>query len=167
MPDPKWLPALLLFTDFYGDWVKYMEAAYMVFRRDFIESQPMFHRQHWVRCRRDPICEGKEAGFWHCISTGPDELNRIPEIRRIECIRWIRAIIENVEDASVVFWVRHNGNEPRWHLCFNEEHLVVLGERKGRNGLTYFQLITAFDTLLEHQKRKRRREREEWQRLNG
>jgi hypothetical protein len=32
--------------------------------------------------------------------------------------------------------------------------MVVFGERPRPDGHRYFQLITAFDTLLEHQKRK-------------
>ncbi len=167
MPDPDWLPPLLRMPDYGGVWSRYVEAVYAVFRRDFIESQPKF-QGCWVRVRRDPLEQGKEAGFWHCTSGGEDEAQRKPELRRMERIEWVRAIIEHSGDPTVGCWVRMHGSEARRHLWFREEFLVVLGERKRlRGGRRYFQLITAFDTPQEHQKRKRRRQRDEWRSRNG
>ena len=73
---PDWLPPLLRLNDHGGDAKAYLEALYAVFRRDFVESQPRFQGK-WVRCRRDPLDEGKEAGFWHCISEGKTEAKRM------------------------------------------------------------------------------------------
>lgn len=167
MPDPAWLPALVCLDHYDGDWRRYVEAVYAVFHRDFIETQPKF-QGCWVRVRRDPLEQGKEAGFWHCTSGGPNEATRVPEIRRMERIGWVRAVIEHSTEPSLDHWVRQQGSEARWHLWFSEEFMVVLGERRRvRDGRRYFQLVTAFDTPLEHQKRKRRSERDHWRSVNG
>ena len=126
---PAWLPALILLSDHGGDWRRYVDAAYAIFHRDFIASQPAF-QGGWVRCRRDPIVDGKEAGFWHCVSEGRDEVARTPDLRRCERVAWVRATIENSSDSSIDVWVRDDGRRGRRvHIWFNEEYLVVLAER--------------------------------------
>ena len=59
-----WLPPLVLLSSCDGDWDKYVNTVFAAFYRDFIQSQPKF-RGKLIRCRRDPISDGKEAGFWH------------------------------------------------------------------------------------------------------
>lgn len=154
---PAWLPALILLSDHGGDWQQYIDAVYAVFHRDFIASQPRF-RGGWVRCRRDPIVDGKEAGFWHCTSEGTDEVSRTPDMRRCERVGWARATIENSVDSSIDLWVRDDGRRGRRvHIWFNEEYLVVLGVRKAGSR---YQLVTAFCTEREHTIRKKRQERD-------
>ena len=99
--------------------------------------------------------DGKEAGFWHCVSSGPDEQNRTPDIRRCERISWIRAIIENYKDALIRTWKRKKKSDLRVYIWFNENYLVVLGERR-----KHVQLITAFCTNRSHTIRKLKREYE-------
>ncbi len=154
---PEWLPALILLSDHSGEWQRYIDAVYAVFHRDLIASQPRF-RGRWVHCRRDPIIDGKEAGFWHCTSEGKDEVSRTPDLRRCERVAWIRATIENSNDATIDIWVRDDGRRGRRvHIWYNEEYLVVLGERKARSR---YQLVTAFCTDRAHTIRKKRRERD-------
>ena len=144
MSAPDWLPELIKFSDYAGDWKRYIEAVFAIFYRDFIESQPKF-KNLWVRCRRDPMFDGKEAGFWHCISDGPDENNRIPDLRRCERIGWIRTIIENCCKINVRIWRLRKNSDNRVYLWLNQEYLVVLGDR-----VRYVQLITAFCTDKKH-----------------
>ena len=145
---PTWLPELILLSDHKNEWQRYIDAVFAVFYRDFIESQPQLDNR-WVRCRRDPIYDGKEAGFWHCISGGPDENNRNPELRRCERIGWIRAVIENYKDVLIRTWKTKKKSDLRVYIWFNENYLVVLGERR-----RYVQLITAFCTDRRHTIRK-------------
>jgi hypothetical protein len=152
--DNDWLPSLIQLEDYDGNWHKYIDAVFAIFYRDFIETVPKFAGKY-VRCRRDPIVDGKEAGFWHCVSEGPDEDQRTPDLRRCEKIGWVRKVIEHANDADVDVWVQRKGREPRVHIWFQETYLVVLGDR-GR----YYQLITAFCTDREHTKQKKRRERD-------
>jgi hypothetical protein len=149
--------------DYRGDWTLFCNATYAIFRRDFIQSRPRF-RGLLVSCRRDPIEDGKEAGYWHCTSEGVDEQSRTPAIRRCERIAWVRAILENEIRDDVDVWQNSRRGERRTLLWFREEYLIVLGLRAGRlGGDGYFQLLTAYDTPEEHRRRKLRLERDAYQ----
>lgn len=157
---PDWLPPLVRLSDYGGDWNRYIDEVFAVFYADFIQSQPQF-TGCWVRCRRDPLHEGKEAGFWHCVQEGADEEQRTPDLRRCERVGWIRAIIEHAGETLVDHWTNRRGSDTRHLLWFREEYLVVMGERvRRRDGFRYFQLITAYVTEEEHRKRNLRRERD-------
>ena len=157
-----WLPPLILMRDHASSWAVYVEAVYQFFRQDFYAS-PLLFRGTRVSCRRDPICQNKEAGFWHCTSEGRDEANRTPDLRRCERITWLRAIIEHAgSDDRIDVWHNTLRGEVRYYLWFDEEYLIVLADRR-----KYFQLITAFTTEPEHTRRKLRREQNESQREAG
>lgn len=159
---PDWLPPIVKLEDFDGNWDRYINKVFSFFYRDFIESQPMFLGK-WVRCRRDLIYDGKEAGFWHCTSEGPNELYRIPNIRRCERIGWIKAVIEHCNDPIVDLWPKKQRGEIRQLLWFNEEFMIVLAERqRKRDGFMYMQLITAYCTEQEHRREKLRQERDKY-----
>ena len=159
--DPSWLPPLILLNDYGGDWSKYVEAIYERFNEDLLTNQPKYDGK-WVRCRRDPIYDGKYAGFWHCVSEGNDEANRIPDLRRCERIGWVRAVIMNAASAHEIDeWKNVRQREIRNLLWFREEYLVVLAERTRKNdGFRYVQLITAYHTPEESRKRKLRAKRD-------
>jgi len=157
-----WLPELLLFNeDANGIWNDYVDLVYTVFRDSFITSQPKFMNK-WVRCRRDPLTQGREAGFWHCISEGKDEINRTPDIRRCERIKWVRAILDHIEDDRIDVWVIKDHSDLRHAIWFDECYLIILAER-GRlvdGSSRYYQLITAYCTEQEHRKQKLRIQRD-------
>jgi len=112
-----------------------------------------------VRCRTDPMFDGKQAGFWHCVSDGPDEQNRIPDMRRCEAIGWIRTVIDNAGKCDL--WPNYRRGDKRWCIWVDEEFIVILGERKRRrDGFKYMQLITSYFTEEEQRKRKLRKERD-------
>lgn len=157
---PPWLPALHPLSEAGGDWAAYLESVHAVFQRDFVASQPRFQGK-WVRYRRDPIYDGKEAGFWHCISEGASEEERIPDLRRCERMAWIRAVIENGTESDVDVWENERHGNRGTLLWFREEYLIVLGNRiRSRDGFEYYQLVTAYCTPEEHRKRKLRVERD-------
>lgn len=150
--DIEWLPPLVLLQDFGGDWNRYVEAIYACFRADFVEDRPLFRGAPvWVR--REPSHRGKESGFWHVTSSGPVEEEREPDLRRCECIRWPRPVIEHETDRRVKVWSeRHQGRE-RLHLWLDDrDYLVVVEVRPG-----HAMLVTAFTTLEEHQRKKHAR----------
>jgi hypothetical protein len=149
---PPWLPALIRLEDFSGDWKRYVNEVFSVFHADFIKSQPVMQGKR-VMIRRDPMFDGKEAGFWHCISEGREEEERTPDLRRCERIGWIRAIIEHSDGQEVRVWRKRKKGEKRLYLWFSESYLVILGVRN-----RYFQLVTAFLTDAEHTRRKLRAE---------
>lgn len=153
---PDWLPALIVMADHGHSWDKYINAVYAVFHRDFVQTQPQFCGG-WVRCRRDPLFDGKEAGFWHCVQEGADDEQRTPDLRRCERIGWIRATIEHSDQTVIDLWQTDKRGDLRQYLWFDEQYLVVLGSRGQRK----WQLITAFCTDRSHTIRKLRRERDE------
>ena len=157
MCDPGWLPHRIRLQEFDGDWGRFVEFVFGEFHAGFIQNQPKF-RGCWVRCRRDPMEDGKEAGFWHCIRGGKEDAT--VQTRRMERIRWVRAVIEHADEPEVEVWTARRGSDLNWCLWFREEYLVVLGERTRRDGFRYWQLITAYDTPEEHRKRKLRHERD-------
>jgi len=157
---PAWLPPLLLLSDHDGDWEQYVTAAYAQFHRDFIATTPR-HDGLAVVCRRDPICDGKHAGFWHCTSEGRDEQSRTPDLRRLERTGWTRAIVEHSADLRVSTWFNQHKADRRKVLWYAEEFVVIIAARPwGSRTPKYRQLITAYCTFEEHRKRKFRAERD-------
>jgi hypothetical protein len=156
--DPPWMPELISLESCGGKWDEWILVVYERFRQDMLSSPPPTFRGIRVGCRRDPICQGKEAGFWHCVSEGKTEAERIPDLRRCERIGWVKAILVNADDPLVEVWENERDGERRILLWFREEFLVVLSQRKAG----YAQLITAYLVEHEHSKRKLRQERDAW-----
>lgn len=158
-----WLPPLVLMADFGNSWQPFIDSVYAVFCADFVTSQPRLNGL-WVRHRRDPIYDGKEAGFWHCVSEGKTEDERLPDLRRCERIRWLRALIEHSTDERVDIWENERSGDRRVLIWFNEEYLVVLGYReRQRDGFHYYMLLTAYTTPETSRREKLRKERKAYQ----
>jgi hypothetical protein len=153
---PAWLPDLVLLKDSGGDWDHYLTAVYEVFQRDFGRSRPSFEGRT-LALKRHPMTRGKEATFWHLVSSGPLEEDRLPDFRRLERIAWPRAIIEHVSDAAVLSWENQRRGESRVCLWLESaDYLVVLAKRTD-----YTLLWTAYPTEREHTRRKLRRQYQE------
>jgi hypothetical protein len=154
-----WLPDLVLFENYGGSWDHYLDALYAFFKIDFIDSQPLFQGLR-LGLKRHPLSNGKEATFWHLISEGKDEAERLVDLRRCERIRWPRPTIEHANEPAIKIWETERRGEKRICLWLeSEEYLVVLAQRKG-----YVLPWTAFLVTLPHEKRKRQKEYEEYQR---
>lgn len=124
-----WLPALITLEDSCGDWNRYLDSIYGQFCSDFIENPFIFQGKR-VSLKRHPLSEGKEATFWHFISEGANEADRIPHIRRCERIAWPRAIMENCDDDCVKMWSQEVNNDQRIHMwCEAAEYLLVVADR--------------------------------------
>jgi len=148
-----WLPTLVLLETFYGNWELYLEAIYTFFKQDFIEDKPFF-RGVRLALKRRPVIQGKEATFWHLISEGIEEENRIPDIRRCERIRWPRPVIENCHDTAIKIWENERKGETRICLWLEQqEYLVIIARRNG-----HFLLWTAYLIIRPYQKRKLQKE---------
>lgn len=153
-----WLPELVLFENYGGDWDRYLDALYAFFKTDFIDSQPIFQGLR-LGLKRHPLSRGKEATFWHLISEGNNEDDRLIDLRRCERIRWPRPTIEHADEPTIKVWENERGGEKRICLWLeSEEYLVVLAMRNG-----YVLPWTAFLVTHPHQKRKRQKEYEEYQ----
>ena len=148
-----WLPPLVLLETYSGDWDVYIEALYGFFKKDFVDSKPLF-RGKLLALKRHPVIQSKEATFWHLLSEGKIEENRLPDLRRCERIRWPRPIIEHESESRIKVWENKRGHETRICLWLeNREYLVVLAKRKG-----YILLWTVYPVIEKHRKRKLQRE---------
>jgi hypothetical protein len=139
----------VLLSSHNNNWDSYFPAIYAFFVKDFVEGQPVFRGKR-LGLKRHPLIEGKEATFWHFISTGEHETDRIPDLRRCERIRWPRPVIENCDDGNVRVWENRRKNERRIVIWLEEaEYLVVLADRNG-----YLLPWTAYTVTEDHRKRK-------------
>lgn len=159
---PDWLPPLVYFADYGGNWERYVEALYAYFKADFVDSYRTF-RGKKVRAKRYPMDQGKESTFWHVISEGADESNRLPDLRRCERIRWPRPIVEHSECPGLKVWENKRKRETRVCIWFEDvEYLVVLAVRAG-----YMLLWTAYPVTRNHTRRKLKREYEDYVKANA
>ena len=158
---PDWLPPLVLFEDFQGNWDVYLEAIYELFRQDFIANKPLFQGRR-LGLKRHPLTHGKEATFWHMITEGKEEATRVPDFRRCERIRWPKPVIEHESDPKVKYWISVKGNEDRIHIWLVEEdYVVVLADRRG-----FLLPWTAFLVTRDHKRKKLMKEYESyWEKI--
>jgi len=159
---PEWLPSLMYLRDYDGDWNRYLDAIYACFKQDFIDSKPVFQGRK-LGLKRYPLSHGKEATFWHMISEGKNEDDRLPDFRRCERIRWPKPVIEHSTDTGVKYWVSVKNRENRIHIWLEaEDYIVVLAERNG-----FLLPWTAFTVNREHTRRKLMKEYEAYWRSKG
>jgi len=145
----EWLPQLEKLSDYGGIWERYVNALYGVFERDFVHSAPLFEGRT-VRLKRHPMHDGKEATFWHLISEGEVEADRVPDLRRCERMGWPCAMIQAVGTDKVVFWRNKRKGERRIVISLPDfSYIVVLAERNG-----YVVLWTAYCVEQEHRRKK-------------
>lgn len=143
----KWLPELIPCQN-WSDFSNYEELLYSYFKIDFIDSNPTFEDKP-VLIRRHPLENNREQTFFHVTSSEyiPGK-PRVPDSKRCERIRWIRAFIENYNcnpklcEAcdGIKVWEEPYKNNQRIYLLFEEEKYVVIIERRAQ----YALLITAY-----------------------
>lgn len=128
----SWLPPLVTFAEYGGNWDAYLQAIYGHFCQDFHCTPPPEFNGTTVRLKRHPMEAGKEATFWHFVSTGATEADRDIDLRRCERIRWPRALMDNVLDPELLVWDEPRGSEIRTHiLCEEHRYLLVVANRSG------------------------------------
>lgn len=147
------LPPLILLEDFGQNWDEYFEAIYQIFYRDFVVSKPKFGDKRFA-LKRHPMIKGKEATFWHIISEGDIEDERLPDLRRCERIRWPRPIIEAINTKEVKWWKNRRKEEERVVIALGDfSYVVILADRGD-----YILLWTAYCVEYEHSRQRLRRE---------
>jgi hypothetical protein len=142
---------------FHGEWSRYEEELYTIYLETIIQSRLIFHGLP-VRAKYAPPTKSKGYTFWHLISEGEREEERIPDPRRCERIRWVAWLIQNgTSHKDVSWWENKRGSNTHiviWHE--QENFAVVLAQRNG-----YFLLKTAY--WVKHYRRKDfEREREDF-----
>jgi hypothetical protein len=150
------LPELLTFS---GNWPEYVETLYNIYQKQIVQGNLHFLNIP-VKTQYRPPSDGKGFGFWHVISEGPEEAERVPDFRRCERIRWIAWAIENVEnDPRISWWKNKRGRNTHIVLWIEEEDFaVILAERKG-----YYLLKTSY-CIEEHRRKSMKKDRERYER---
>ena len=154
MNEKCWIPEIIPLESYDGNWQKYEDAIYCIFKNDFITSTPQFNGKK-VQIKKYPIENEKENAFFHVTCADFNKNNeRLPDMRRCERIRWIRAFIENyncdnskcTDCNGVKIWQEPYKSRTRIHILLEEErYLVILEDRK-----TYYLLITAYYLDYDH-----------------
>jgi len=158
MNKPDWLPELINLSEYSGNWEIYLEALYAIFRCDFITGRT-YYQGSLVNLLKPEISEGKEATFWHIISEGKIEEDRIIDIDRCKRIRWPKPIIVKSDtDKILCTWESQRGRENRIliRLTFLEDDYLVVLIRRKRN----IYLLTAYLVKYINQKRNLEQEYE-------
>ena len=159
---PHWLPGLVLFGDSGGNWDRYVDTLYGFFRKDFLDDVPEYQGTR-VAVKQLPMEQSKVAGFWHLISEGKAEEDRLPDLRRCERIRWPRPIIEHHSEPVIKEWVNRRKGRERVCLWFEDvDYLVVLAVRKG-----YYLLWTAYPVTRPHTRRRLEKEYQAYKKANA
>ncbi|KJS18540.1 MAG: hypothetical protein VR69_00130 [Peptococcaceae bacterium BRH_c4b] len=149
-----WLPELVKLEDYGGNWERFIEEVYNIFKLDFIKNKPDSFKGKRFGIKRHPLLNDKEATFWHITSEGKIETERIPELRRCERIRWPRAIIDNYTNEKILCWENTRGTEKRIVMWFRErDYVVVLADR-----IDYILLWTAYCVKYNHTRIKLQKE---------
>ncbi|MFC5571124.1 hypothetical protein ACFPN1_13745 [Lysobacter yangpyeongensis] len=155
----EWLPDLLLLEDSQGNWNAYLERLHACFKADFVDSKPTWPGKR-VGLKHHPAYDGKSATFWHLISEGDEESERMPDMRRCERIGWPRPMIDEFDEAApgttscrVVWWVEEREREQRYLLALDDFSYVVVVADRG----SYVLPWTAFCCEYAHQRDKRRK----------
>ena len=145
---PPWLPPIVPSSSV--NWEKHLNLLFRYFKKEFIDSKPEFRELNVLLKKFPDQTDTFHPTFWHIISEGVDEINRIPEISRCERIRWPRPIIEHENEPNMLVWENVRRGNKSVCIDFEEiEYLVVLGKRKG-----YLILTTAYPIDSNHSKYK-------------
>ena len=153
------LPELIL-SD--GNWPGYVERLYSVYLDTVVNGNLRFEGLK-ISCQFRPASQGKHFGFWHVISEGEVEGDRLPSLRRCERMGWIAYLIANAETDTEISWWKNkrNGNTHVviWHEA--ENFVVILAERGD-----YYLLKSAY-CAESHRRATFVRERAQFRSQNG
>ena len=158
------LPDIVELTEFGGNFQKYLEEVYQIFKADFIDSKPVY-RGKKLGLKRYPLIAGKEYTFYHMTHKGDIENEREPDLRRMERIAWPAPMINSSDHPYLKVWRnirRGKGGKKQRILIFHvkEMYLVILDDRKN-----YILPWTAFN-VYKNQKARLLKEYNEYKSRN-
>lgn len=128
--------------EFHGNWATYVEELYDIYLDDIVNNTSLNFNVLPIKTRFKPMSEGKGFGFWHIISDGEEEDDRVPDMRRCESLPWVSYCISMAKKPpSPICWWRNKRGSNTHIVILNEEEgfVVVLAERKD-----YYLLKTAY-----------------------
>ena len=153
------IPEIIKLEQYGGDYEQYEEAVYSLYKRTF-ENDKFFFREKNIEQKKYPYYKNKPGTFWHIISTGTDEANRIPDLRRYERITWPAHILGYCKqncDKLLIWKNKRKGKNRILLWCKEIDYLVVLDERKD-----YCLFWTAYPVERQHTRNKLMKEYTEY-----
>lgn len=154
------LPSLICLEDYDNDFDVYLDKVYSSFQEDFLYSLPMFrYDPSEIHINSRPYTNDKEFTFWHIVSEGGIENERIPNLRRCERIKYSRYLIENYDSVNCKIWEKDvlakKSREKRIHISTSDfSFIIVLSKLNILNQKSKRTLITAFYVEREYQRKK-------------
>lgn len=135
-------PDLLGFS---GDWATYVEVIYERYCDDLVRNE----RELWgrrVSTRYNPATNNKHFSFWHVISEGKVEVDRLPDLQRCSRVGWIAWVIESCHESAAGFswWISERttsrGRKKNLVLWAEADDFVVIVEPRQ----DYVLLVSAY-----------------------
>ena len=157
--DEGLLPPKILLEDFSGNYKTYIDAVYSIFESDFIRHKALFGHNK-LALKFHPLFQERAYTFYHMTHKGDDEQNRLPDLRRCECMPWARPVIEKTSEFNLRFWEQERNGKHRvciWLETESDNYFVILDVRK-----RYVLLWTAFYAEHRNQICKREMEYNRW-----
>jgi hypothetical protein len=157
------IPELITLSHYQGDIEIYLEAVYQIYLSEIVSANLLFLELP-IRCQYKPPFKNKHFGFWHLVSEGKKEEDRIINLRRCERIKWISYVLQNAHDFSIIkCWQNERFGNTHIVLWMHQyDFLVILARRK-----TYLVLKTAYPVTERYQIKKLEKEREKCQDPRG
>lgn len=154
------LPRKIYLTDFSGNYTKFIDAVYEVFELDFIKYHPTFGGVR-LGLKYYPAYQDRAYTFYHMTHEGEIESERLPDLRRCECMPWARPTIEKTTEYSLKFWEQKRKGSRRICIWLETEddvdYFLILDIRK-----TFILPWTAFVAEYKHQVCKKEKEYNDW-----
>lgn len=154
------LPDKLFLADFQGSYKDYIDAVFAVFEKDFIKRKAYFG-SYPLGLKYHPCFQDRAYTFYHMTHKGHDENDRIPDLRRCECMPWAQPSVVQAVNYRLRFWEQERNNKSCVCIWLEVEddcdYFVILDVRK-----TFVLLWTAFVAELSHEVRKKQKEYEAW-----
>jgi hypothetical protein len=147
----------------FSPWQAYEDHLYGIFLDTVVNGCLSFQGLP-VKSQYRPETKGKGFSFWHLISEGDDELERIPCPRRCERIRWFAWVIENVSHCSEITWWE-NKRGPNTHVVIwleQEQFAVILAKRN-----RYYLIKTAYVVKSKRETAFRKEREKFWRAYKG
>ncbi len=160
MHDKLDMPPLITLEEYEGVFSDYFEAVYRIFKRDFVDSKPIYDNKY-LRLKKHPFIDGKEYTFYHMTHKGDVENDREPDLRRMERIEWAKLVIEQCKKWEIKVWPQKRKGKKRiciWLQLENKyDYVVILDVRKD-----YILPWTTFVLKYNHEKNKKQKEYENY-----
>jgi hypothetical protein len=145
---PDWLPEMFVVSPWT---VNTYNMLYKIFRQDFIISSPNYRGYAvWFFPEKE---DGKEVIFWHLTSRKNKETGgRLPDLRRSECLPWVRPMIGNPTKLEIIDWdyLEGDGDIHTYIWLKNYDFLVIMKKYKDESR----RLITSYHIDYPHKAKK-------------